>query len=155
MMSAFFFHSQGFNVEHLRGNRKNADLPRVDSSTSVTYIMSSSFIYIQPFHRLCVCLPSPHHAVVIRLPTKQYYSWPCVMNSPSFTSHIWQKYDTFCKFGNIWLSHRHCTRWHLLLRHPLLRQPCPERFNWLKLFNYKWNFPLRVLAVSAFLWYPI
>ncbi len=31
------------------------------------------FQYVQSFHRLQLCLPSPYHAVIIRLPTKQYY----------------------------------------------------------------------------------
>ncbi len=35
--------------------------------------MSSCLIYINPFHRLCVWLPSPYHAVISRLPNKQYY----------------------------------------------------------------------------------
>ena len=39
---------------------------------NVCYIMLSCFIYIQPVHRLCICLSSPYHAVIIMLPNKQY-----------------------------------------------------------------------------------
>ena len=45
----------------------NDDLPRV------ILLHLHSTIYIQLFHRLFLCLPSPYGVVIIRLPTKQYY----------------------------------------------------------------------------------
>ena len=49
-------------VSMLGGNHSDPN-----HTVGVCYIMSSCFIYTQTIHRLCMCLPSPYHAVIIRL----------------------------------------------------------------------------------------
>ncbi len=62
--------------------------------------MSHCFIYIQPFHRSCVCLQSPYHAVIIRLWTKQYYLFVFILES---SKRVSQKLitDTLSVFQDI------------------------------------------------------
>ncbi len=96
-MWAFFFTFNNKNVKHLRGNRTFADHFTPYRHFKVCYIMSSCFIYSQPFRRLFVSfhVPSPYHAVIIRLATKQYYFFVHFLEFSqrlaSYFNHIYSK----------------------------------------------------------------
>ena len=77
--------------------------------------MSLCFIYIQSFYRLCVCLPSPCHAVIIRLLTKQYYLFVYFLEfskrvSPKLITQIFQNINSentnALKWCCAWLSNK-------------------------------------------------